>query len=132
MEKNYVSNGWYALENGRLILGGERFSYTACPAEDVCAGDEDGGGLSAPYTEISAKGTEEYIYRLWKDMPLVWMDHYDHGLSLDGQHWVIRCVKLHAMTDDDDTLVTQMEGHMFNRNLRAMPGDIFYLEDPLS
>jgi hypothetical protein len=54
-------------------------------------------------------------------------------LTVSGKHWVVKNVKLHAFTDDNDTLVTLQEQHLYHKKLfHPCKGEIFILEDPVT
>ena len=52
-------------------------------------------------------------------------------LTIKGEHWMIRAVKLHAFTDDYDTLTEENEYNLYRMNIAPCTGEIFYLENPV-
>ena len=63
-------------------------------------------------------------FKLMKEGPL---------FKIEGEHWVVRAVKLYAFTDSNDTLCAENEMHLFKRELfKPLTGDIFFLEDSQS
>jgi len=54
-------------------------------------------------------------------------------LTLEGQHWMLRAVRLKAFTDDNDTLCETTARTLFAGNImEATEGELFFLEDPES
>ena len=111
----------YSLNDDKLTLRNNVFSYVINGVDEVLSiqtGNSD--GLSALYTEISArKGETVTKYRLWDGLPVIYTPEHKGGelLTLDGLHWIVKNVKLHAFTDDNDTLVTEQEQHLYHRKL---------------
>ncbi|MBQ9116973.1 MAG: glycoside hydrolase family 97 catalytic domain-containing protein, partial [Clostridia bacterium] len=127
----------YSLNGDTLTLSNDVFSYTVNGVENVISSQQcDSEGLSAPYTEISAiKNGNTVKYRLWDGLPVVYTPEHKGGelLTIEGLHWIVKSVKLHAFTDDNDTLVTEQEQHLYHRKLfHPCKGEIFILEDPLT
>lgn len=55
--------------------------------------------------------------------------HKKELLTLKGEHWTIRAIKLHAFTDDHDTLTEENEYDLFARNLDPCTGELFFLKN---
>ena len=129
-----MSKCTYSIENEIITLSNGLFTKSFKRANSAKAYEEDGEGLSEPYTRIEVKDmyqTKNYI--VWDDLPAVYMPSYKEYslLNLEGEHWMIRSVKLHAFTDDNDTLCEENEYNMFARNLFfTQKGEIFFLENP--
>lgn len=122
----------FSLENGELSVFNTLFIHNF-PNVKSAEGKLSGGGLSAPYLEITAqRESGEVVYQVFEDLPVVYMPHYseDKLITLEGEHWVLRSVKLHAFTDENDTLTTETERHLFRSRVHGgAEGDIFFLED---
>ncbi len=54
----------------------------------------------------------------------------DQLLTIKGEHWMIRSVKLHAFTDDYDTLTEEVEQNLYRMTIKPCTGEIFFLENP--
>lgn len=122
-------------EDGGVRIGNEVFSYLIDDAKSPVIQEEDRQGRSLPYAEVTVEREGgSFRYALWEDLPMVWLPDGAEGplLTLEGEHWLVRCVKLHAFTDEYDTLTTETEVHLFQRTIHGAEGDIFYLEDPLT
>lgn len=126
----------YEIKNGALTVGNDLFSFTFPGVDTVTAEACDAGGLSVPFCNITAEGAGRCRhYHVWDDLPLVYMPDYGESelLTLKGDHWIVRTVKLNAFTDENDTLTSESETHMFMGKLfGGAKGEIFLLEDPLS
>lgn len=129
-----MSKCQYSIENDIITLSNGLFSASFNKANSATTYEEDGDGLSEPYTRVEVDGMygkRDYI--VWNDLPAVYMPTYKeiNLLKLEGEHWMIRSVKLHAFTDDNDTLCEENEYNMFARNLFfTQKGEIFFLENP--
>ncbi|MBE6647118.1 MAG: hypothetical protein E7611_05715 [Ruminococcaceae bacterium] len=54
-------------------------------------------------------------------------------IGIDGNHWRIRTVSLHAFSDDSDTLIDENESLVFANGHKApLTGNIFFLDNLLS
>ena len=54
-------------------------------------------------------------------------------LCVDGTHWRVRTVALHAFSDDSDTLIEEKESLLFAKGHKApIEGNIFFLDNLLS
>ncbi len=97
---------------------------------------QDGEGRLEPYWEITAYGKERTRrFCVWEDLPLVYAPAFreEAVLTLTGEHWIARSVRLCAFSDDNDTLTSEREQHLFAGNLFSpMEGELFFLEDPES
>ena len=58
----------------------------------------------------------EYTTEIIKDY------NKDQLLTLNGEHWMIRSVKLHAFTDDYDTLTEEVEQNLYRLNIKPCTG----------
>ena len=133
MFQNAESGCWYSLDNNILTIGNSLFSRQYPDVGCAEAARSDQGGLSLPFTELTAVGElRTRHYCVWDDLPLVYMPDYGEAelLTLSGEHWVIRSVKLCAFTDENDTLTEEHTAHLFARNLSPQKGELFFLENP--
>ncbi len=126
----------FRLENGNFTVGNALFEQSFSGVESVTERICDGNGLSEPFTEYTAVATDgnQRCFCVWEDLPLVYLPNgsEENLLTLDGEHWIVRCIKLHAFTDENDTLTEETVVHLFQRRLKPRTGDIFFLEDPES
>lgn len=125
----------YSMDGDRLTVGNRSFSHTLGGFVRASAGTEDGDGLSVPYLAVRAERQDgaQAEFDIWEDLSAVRMPDFPSGgsaLTLEGEHWRIRSVSLHAFTDENDTLVTDTEHFLFQRSL-AFPlrGEIFFFEN---
>lgn len=130
-----LENCRYTLENGILTLCNGLFRKSFEGVTSANASVADAEGLSLPYLQVEAtyENGETRRYCLWNDLAALYMPDYREEtlLELSGEHWIVRAIKLHAFTDENDTLTEEQEKHLFARNLfRGCTGDIFFLEDP--
>ena len=117
----------YKLEKNKLWLKNKFFAYTVSDVPQVTAMVSDRGGRMKPFLELSA---ENRTYRLWEELPIVWMSNPPKNLlKLRGEHWIIRAIKLIAYTDRNDTLTRDDEVHLFRGTVEPMKGDLFVLEN---
>ena len=57
----------------------------------------------------------------------------DPFLRIDGNHWRVRTVSLHAFSDDSDTLIDEKESLVFANGHKApIVGNIFFLDNLLN
>lgn len=137
MKQYDISDCKYTVQNNTLTLKNELFSVSFDGVCSASASEQDGKGLSEKYLEVSAKrenGTDSK-YCIWPSLPLVWMPKYSEPylFKFSGEHWVVKSVKLYAFTDENDTLVTENESHLFmGKLLGERQGEIFLFEDPQS
>ncbi len=126
----------FRMENGIFTVGNTLFEHSFSHVESVTERIFDANGLSEPFTEYTTTASDGSLRRfcVWEDLPLVYLPNCkeDTLLTLDGEHWVVRCIKLTAFTDENDTLVEETAVHLFQRRLKPRTGDIFLLEDPES
>ena len=126
----------FEVKNGELILDNGLFCHKISGVEKASAVKSDSAGLSVPFTDITAEGAGRVRhYHVWDDLPLVYMPDYGETelLTLPGDHWEVRAVKLNAFTDDNDTLTSETQRNMFMGKLfNGMEGEMFFLEDNLS
>lgn len=126
----------FQVKNGELILDNGLFCHKISGVEKASAVKSDAAGLSVPFTDITAEGAGRVRhYHVWDDLPLVYMPDYGETelLTLPGDHWEVRAVKLNAFTDDNDTLTSETQRNMFMGKLfNGMEGEMFFLEDNLS
>ena len=92
---------------------------------------------SLPYFEITAqrRGGECVRYGLWEGLSVIRISDDSEAtvLTLDGEHWTIRAVRLNAFTDDFDTLTEEIEFNLFFKGItKPVKGDIFFFEPTLS
>ena len=126
----------FQIKNDELILDNGLFCHKISGVDKASAVKSDAAGLSVPFTDITAEGNGRVRhYHVWDDLPLVYMPDYGETelLTLPGDHWVIRAVKLNAFTDENDTLTSETQRNMFMGKLfNGMEGEMFFLEDSLS
>ena len=135
MKKEHAVDCRFEVENGALTVSNRLFCKTFSEVESATARVSDANGLSEPFLEITAtEHGESRRYCVWEDLPLVYMPDYKEKtlLTLTGEHWIVRNVKLRAFTDENDTLTEEGEAHLFQMNLEPRRGEIFFLEDPES
>lgn len=125
----------YTLQGDVLTVENGLFqkSFTGVVAAEATIEEE--GGLSRPYLCVSATYGDGTLrrYCLWDGLAAVYMPAFCESplLVLRGEHWIVRAVKLHAFTDENDTLTEEVEKHLFQRDLYGTcRGEIFFLEDP--
>lgn len=128
--------GSFRIENGRLIIESGALSLSIDKLQTACSVISDGNGLSEPYTDVIARGKcGERHFHMWEGLSLIYMPDYVEGvvLTLTGEHWVVRSVKLHAFSDENDTLTEEGEYNLFGGKLfLPVEGEMFFLEDPQS
>ncbi len=126
----------FRLENGNFTVGNALFEQSFSGVKSVTERICDANGLSEPFIEYTAMATDgsQRRFCVWEDLPLVYLPNCreENLLTLDGEHWIVRCIKLHAFTDENDTLTEETVVHLFQRRLKPRTGDIFLLEDPES
>lgn len=137
----------YSIENEILTISAKQFSmhfrgYTAAEASWVTDAP-----LSLPYVAITAHGwNAKNLFCLWEDLPLVYISALAENdrdlLTLKGDHWTVRNIRLRPFTDDSDTLTTENQWHMLahtlydplasqnHGELLPLSGDMFFLENP--
>lgn len=124
----------FKIENGNLVIRTDLFSASFPGVESADETMEDAGGLSLPFHNITAQGQDTIRhYHVWEDLPVVYMPDYSENIlhKLTGEHWLIRSVKLHALTDENDTLTEENEYHLYSgRVILPMTGEMFFLENP--
>jgi len=135
MSKHNISCS-YSHDGDKLTLKNSVFSYVIQGVDAVITSNVgDSNGLAIPYFEVvMQKNGVEMTYRFWEELPIIYTPEYKNGelLTLNGEHWVIRNIKLHAFTDENDTLVTEQEQHLYHRSLfHPCKGEIFILDDPI-
>ena len=127
----------YTVSDGVLTVTNGCFSHSLSDIISADACVEDNNGLSMPFLHITAQtasGAERELC-LWDDLPTVYFPCFRENrlLTLTGDHWSVRTVKLHAFTDENDTLTEENEYHLFKHKLTgSRKGDIFFLEDAQS
>lgn len=123
----------YKLENKLLTVGNDLFTTTFADIKSVSAKISNNNKLSKPFLEISAeRENEKHTYCIWEDLPVVYMNNYCEKelIKLKGEHWIVRSVKLHAFTDENDTLTEENEYNLFQMDMKPLQGEIFFLENP--
>ena len=136
MNKNDISCS-YSFNEGCLTLTNRVFSHNIKGIDKVISAEiRDSEGLAIPYLEVTAeKAEKEAKYRIWEDISVVFTPSWNNGelITVNGRHWVVKNVKLHAFTDENDTLVTVQEQHLYHKRLfHPCKGEIFILEDPVT
>ena len=131
-----MSKCFYSVKDGVLTVGNGLFKANFNKVYSADSVIEDGNGLSMPYTNITAHGAYgDKNYHVWDDLPLVYTPKYKEVnlIQLEGEHWLIKTVKLHAFSDDNDTLVKENDYNMFAKNLffEAL-GEVFFLQNPVT
>ena len=128
------NNCLYTVKNGVLNIKTDLFSFNFLDVESAQAETDNCDGLSKQFLKIKATGKcGVRHYCVWDDLPLVYMPDYreEKLLELQGEHWIIKNVKLNAFTDDNDTLTNADESYLFARSLFSEKcGEIFFLENP--
>ena len=123
----------YFVQDGILTVENDLFSTTFSGVASASSRPVT-DCLSVPYLEITAEKIDgsKGCYCLWEDLPVVRMPEYREEtlLTLEGEHWIIRNIKLAAFTDENDTLTEEGRAHLFQRNLKPRTGEIFFFEDP--
>lgn len=116
----YIENETLALKNGLMKIKG---------VKDAKWAKEDGNGLSLPFVKVKAESSE---YIMWEDLPLIYIKEWKGGIitSLKGEHTTLKTVKLHANTDNNDTLATSEEADVYKGAVYGeKKGDLFFFED---
>ena len=133
---NGFGSCFFELQGDTLTVGNAPFRYEIAGVEAAQAQLCDANGLSAPYMEVTAQVQgEARRYGVWDDMAVLWMPAYrgEKLPELQGEHWTVRTFKLHAFTDDNDTLIEETFASTHNRQLgRNCHGEIFCCEDMLT
>lgn len=123
-------------ENNVLNIGNSAFSHTVENVESIETKRADAEGLSLSYLEVAARiDGREAVFCVWDDLPVLYLRKRLDGalMRLEGEHWLLRAIKLNAFTDDNDTLTTEIRKNMFARSIfGGADGDVFMLEDPQS
>ena len=128
---------YFDLADGTLTLGNSLFSRSFSGVAEAKLEEVAPKSRSLPYFEVSGKREDgtNCVYQMWEDLPTVRIVEgaEDPLLTLGGQHWIVRSIKLNAFTDNRDTLVEENEQSFYKRGLFGpVEGDIFFLEDPES
>ena len=127
----------FNIYNNTLTVKNKVFSWSF---ENIVSAEErevTPKSRSLPYFEVAAvrEDQSKVSFQTWEDIPVVRIsdDSEKVILTLDGEHWTIRAVKLNAFTDDFDTLTEEIEFNLFFKGIkRAVEGDIFFFEPTLS
>lgn len=126
------SKCFYSVENGEMTIGNQLFSKTISDISFATVINQT-DSLSVPFfTVLADRNGEKLEYRMWEDLPILYMPHFSDNnlLTLKSEHWILKNVKLHAFTDDHDTLTTENEYGLFRMMLDTCNGEIFILENP--
>ncbi|MBR2353083.1 MAG: alpha-galactosidase [Clostridia bacterium] len=128
-------NCHFTLSEGVLTLGNDLFSKSFLGIQEAKSERIAPKSRSLPYLEISATKADGTLgrYQMWEDLPVVRIVEgaEDPLLVLEGEHWILRSVKLHAFSDNRDAMVEENEYSFFKRGLfQSVEGEIFFLEDP--
>lgn len=124
---------FFRCENNKLVLGNSLFSKTFENRSNACTQTDNAQNLSETFVKVTSEGEgQNHTYCIWEDLPVVYMPDYSEKilLTLTGEHWLIKAVKLSAFTDENDTLVHEEEHHLYKMRLFPCKGDIFFLENP--
>lgn len=129
------NNCFFRLDGNTLTLGNGLFSRSFSGVGGASAEYVTPRSRSLPYFEVRATMTDggERRYQLWDDISTVRIigGADEPLLTVEGEHWILRSVKLNAFTDNRDTVVEEREQSFFRGGLFApVEGDIFFLEDP--
>ena len=120
MKDFFIEDEKLILKDGLMVIEGVK------KAESFC---EDEKGLSLPYTKVVADDNE---YIMWEGLSLIYLREWKGGTltSVKGKHWTVKTIKLHAFTDENDTLVTSEEVDLYGGKLFGEKcGDIFFFEN---
>ena len=103
MNRFFVQDGILTVENDLFSTTFSGVSSASSRPVTDC--------LSVPYLEITAEKIDgsQGCYCLWEDLPVVRMPEYREEtlLTLEGEHWIVRNIKLAAFTDENDTLTEE-------------------------
>lgn len=123
----------FLIKNDTLYIEFPLISLHFSDVEKAESSVKNENGLSEPYIEITAEGGGRIRhYCLWEDLPIVYMPDYSEKtlFHLQGEHWIIKTVKLHAFTDENDTLTEENEYYLFGGQLFGeKQGEIFFLQN---
>ena len=127
----------YELKNNVLTINNQGIEQDFCGIAEAESIEVTPKSRSLPYTEIRAKreNGSAVAYAVWKDIPIIRIsdDSEENILSLNGEHWTARVIKLNAFTDECDTLTDETLYEIFFRGLHnTLVGDVFIFENPLS
>ena len=130
-----TNNCYFTLSEGTLTLGNSLFSRSFSGVTEAAAKIVTRKSRSLPYYEVTAKKEDGSCLtcQMWDDIPTLRIVEGAENplLVLDGEHWIIRVIRLNAFTDNRDTLVEENEYSFFRKGLfSSVEGDIFFLEDP--
>lgn len=115
-------------------IGNKLFLHEIDDVESVNCSINDCDGLSEKYFDITIKKSnlDNFHLCIWPGLPLVWLPKFSNGelFPLDSEHWNVKFVMLNAFTDENDTLVTENEAHLFRGMLlKECVGNFFIFED---
>ncbi len=132
-----ASNLSCSLQENRLTVQGGDLSLSFAGIATAEQRTVEKNARSLPYSEISATREDgsHVAFSVWDGLSAIRIsdDSEDTLLSLHGEHWTIRAVKLTAFTDDTDKLTEVAEHNLFFIGLKEKPtGEIFFLEDTLT
>ncbi len=130
-----TNNCYYTLSDGTLTLGNGLFSRSFSGVAEAVAETVTPKSRSLPYYEVTAKKEDgsALICQMWEDIPTLRIVEGAETplLVLEGEHWILKSIKLNAFTDNRDVLVEENEQSFFRKGLfGTLEGDIFFLEDP--
>ncbi|MBQ9132447.1 MAG: alpha-galactosidase [Clostridia bacterium] len=136
MEKQHI-NCDYTLTDGLLSIHAPLISHNFADIATAQGCLVTPQSRALPYYEVTATRTNgSYVtYRLWENLPVIRVgdDSEETLLTLAGEHWTVRAVRLNAFTDDFDTLTEEIEFNLFFKGIRKqVEGDIFFFEDTLT
>ena len=109
------SKTFYKCENNCLTVGNSLFTKSFENRKNAHAAMDDENHLSEPFLKITADGDNgQHTYCIWEDLPVVYMPDYSEKvlLTIKGEHWLIKTIRLSAFTDEYDTLTHEEENHL--------------------
>ena len=130
-----TNNCYFTLSDGTLTLGNGLFSKSFSGVAEAVAETVTPRSRSLPYYEVRAKKEDGSALRcqMWEDIPTLRIVEGIEKpmLVLDGEHWILKSIRLNAFTDNRDVLVEESSQSFYKKGLfGAVEGDIFFLEDP--
>ena len=131
---NIDNHCYFTISEGTLTVGNTLFSRSFLGICEANAEYITPNSRALPYLEVTAKKEDGSAcrYQLWEALPVVRIVEgaTDPLLVLEGEHWMLKSIKLNAFTDNRDTLVEENEHNFFRKGLFApVEGEIFFLEE---
>lgn len=127
----------FSVIDDTLLIETHLFSAKFSNVSGVKAEMCDNNGLSLPYMDAAAEwqGMTRH-FCVWNDLSVVYMPEYKENVLtvLEGEHYTVECIRLHAFSDENDTLVTKEEYCVFAKKLfpADVRGDIFFIRNIVS